>query len=69
MAIQYAVVRVKGMEPETFVVIGIDFADGAPMKEMSKQMTEAEMRDHLEKSGFSPHGIDVAIRTARENEM
>jgi hypothetical protein len=68
MATQYAVLKMKGMEPEMFVVVGMDFGQGG-LKESSLVMTEAEMRKHLKKSGMSPEEVETAIEAARQNPM
>ena len=64
MATKYRVVQVKGTEPETFIVVGIDFAAHA-IASTSESMEEAEMRSYLEREGASQTEIDAWIYQAR----
>jgi hypothetical protein len=50
MATKYRVVQVKGAKPETFIVVGIDFDEGA-ITSTSESMQESTMRSYLEKTG------------------
>jgi hypothetical protein len=52
MATKYRVIRVKGAKPETFIVIGIDFGEGAIIS-TSESMSEADLRAYLKKAGAS----------------
>jgi hypothetical protein len=65
MATKYRVVQVKGANPETFIVIGIDFGESA-IKSTSKPMSEAEMRAHLQKEGASSSQIKDWLEQARK---
>jgi hypothetical protein len=49
---KYRVVQVKGSKPETFIVVGIDFAARA-IASTSESMQEADMRSYLEREGAS----------------
>ena len=64
MATKYRVVQVKGAKPETFIVVGIDFAQSAIIS-TSESMQEAPMRSYLEKAGASKKEIDTWISQAR----
>jgi len=64
MAIKYRVVQVKGSKPETFIVIGIDFATSA-ITSTSESMYETEMRGYLQKQGAAKKDIDAWIKQAR----
>lgn len=65
MATKYRVVQVKGANPETFIVVGIDFNEGS-ITSTSASMREKEMRSHLEKVGASKKDIDAWIEQARK---
>ena len=52
MSTKYRVVQVKGTKPETFIVVGIDFAANA-ITNTSESMHEPEMRSYLQKQGAS----------------
>jgi len=65
MATKYRVVQVKGSKPETFIVVGIDFAQSL-ITSTSSSMHEAEMRTYLEKAGASPKDIQAWIGQARK---
>lgn len=64
MATKYRVVQVKGAKPETFIVVGIDFAANA-ITSTSASMHEADMRSYLQKQGASTKDIDSWIDQAR----
>jgi hypothetical protein len=64
MATKYRVVQVKGAKPETFIVVGIDFAQHA-ITSTSESMLEAEMRSFLHKAGAAEKEIDPWIEQAR----
>ena len=64
MATKYRVVQVKGAKPETFIVVGIDFAANA-VTSTSESMQEAEMRSYLQKQGASKKETDTWIEQAR----
>jgi hypothetical protein len=64
MSTKYRVVQVKGAKPETFIVVGIDFAANA-ITSTSESMREAEMRTYLEKQGASKKEMDAWIEQAR----
>ncbi|MGB8063377.1 MAG: hypothetical protein WCF26_15905 [Candidatus Sulfotelmatobacter sp.] len=65
MATKYRVVQVKGAKPETFIVVGIDFGEGA-ITSTSESMHENEMRSYLEKAGASKKDIAAWIEQARK---
>jgi len=64
MATKYRVVQVKGAKPETFIVVGIDFAQST-ITSTSASMQEMEMRAYLEKAGASKNDIDTWISQSR----
>lgn len=64
MATKYRVVQVKGAKPETFIVVGIDFAANA-ITTTSESLQEAAMRGYLQKQGASKQEIDTWIEQAR----
>jgi hypothetical protein len=64
MATKYRVVQVKGEQPESFIVVGIDF-EAATITSTSEVMREPEMRIYLEKSG-GVDGRDRAVDRAIE---
>jgi hypothetical protein len=65
MATKYRVVQVKGAKPETFIVVGIDFAQ-ATITSTSESMAETGMRAYLKKAGASEADISSWIEQARE---
>ena len=65
MPTKYRVVQVKGAKPETFIVVGIDFDEGA-ITSTSASMHEKEMRSHLEKAGASKKDTETWIEQARK---
>lgn len=64
MSTKYRVVQVKGAKPETFIVVGIDFAQGA-ITSTSDSMSEAAMRAYLQKNGAGEGDINNWIKQAR----
>jgi len=64
MATKYRVVQVKGAKPETFIVVGIDFAENA-IKSTSEALQEANMRKYLQKAGASESEIKTWIEQSR----
>ena len=65
MTTRYRVVQVKGANPETFIVVGIDFGTHT-ITSTSESMHEAEMRTYLQKQGASRKDIDAWIEQARK---
>ena len=65
MATKYRVLQVKGGNPESFIVIGIDFEHGV-ITSTSESMHEARMRTYLEKAGGSKKDIEAWIAQARQ---
>jgi hypothetical protein len=65
MATKYRVVKVKGVKPETFIVVGIDFAASA-ITSTSEAMSEAAMRSYLQKAGASANEINTWLEQARK---
>lgn len=68
MATEYAVVKIKSMDPEMFVVIGVDWGAGQ-IKSMTKQMSEKDMRKHLKEALILENGINIGIENARKNPL
>jgi hypothetical protein len=66
MPTDYAVVKIKGMDPEKFVVIGVDWGAGQ-IKSITKEMSEKNMRGHLNKAGVSEATINTGIEKARKD--
>lgn len=64
MPTKYRVVQVKGAKPETFIVIGIDFAQ-SKITSTSGSMLESEMRSYLHKTGAAEKEINTWIEQAR----
>jgi hypothetical protein len=64
MATKYRVVQVKGAKPETFIVVGIDFAKSL-ITSTSNSMSEAEMRTYLHKAGAPEKDVNTWIGQAR----
>jgi hypothetical protein len=64
MATKYRVIRVKGAKPETFIVVGIDFAQNA-ITSTSESMSETEMRSYLKKAGASEKETNEWIAQSR----
>ena len=64
MSTRYRVIKVKGAEPEAFIVIGIDFAEHT-VKSATKAMSEADLRVHLHEAGASEDEIKAWIQQGR----
>ncbi len=64
MPTRYRVVRVKGVEPEIFVIVGIDFEEHV-IKSASSAMSEAVLRAHLHEAGASADEITAWIEQGR----
>ena len=64
MATKYRVIKVKGSKPETFIVVGIDFAQST-ITSTSESTSEAEMRAYLKKAGASEKETSEWIAQAR----
>lgn len=64
MATKYRVIKVKGSNPESFVVVGIDFAEHL-IKSTSVSMSESEIRDHLRQAGATADEIQTWIEQGR----
>jgi len=64
MATKYRVIKVKGSNPESFVVVGIDFREHL-IKSTSIAMSEQELRDHLRQAGATADEIQVWIDQGR----
>ena len=60
MPTRYRVVKVKGVEPEVFIIVGIDFDEHA-IKSTSLAMSEADLRAHLHEAGASQDEITAWI--------
>jgi hypothetical protein len=52
------------VEPESFVVVGIDFDEHA-IKSTSPSMSEPELRDHLREAGATADDISTWIAQGR----
>jgi hypothetical protein len=64
MATKYRVIKVKGSNPESFVVVGIDFAEHT-IKSTSIAMAESELRDHLRQAGATVEEIQTWVEQGR----
>ena len=64
MATKYRVIKVKGMEPEAFVVVGIDFDEHA-IKSTSQVMSLDGLSSHLRESGATDDQVGAWIEQAR----
>ena len=64
MPIRYRVVRVKGVQPEVFIIVGIDFDEHA-IKSTSQAMSEAALRAHLSEAGASGDEMTAWIEQGR----
>lgn len=64
MATKYRVIKVKGANPETFIVVGIDFAQST-ITSTSESMSEPEMRAYLKKAGASEKETNNWIAQSR----
>jgi len=65
MPTRYRVVKVKGVEPEVFIIVGIDF-DEHSIKSTSLAMSEMALRAHLHEAGASRDEITTWIEHGRE---
>jgi hypothetical protein len=61
---RYRVVKVKGVEPEVFIIVGIDF-DEHSIKSASVAMPETGLRAHLREAGASQDEITAWIEQGR----
>ena len=64
MSIRFRVIKVKGVEPETFIVVGIDFGEHK-VTSTSRTMSEADLRVHLHEAGASDDEIKAWIQQGR----
>ena len=64
MSTRYRVLKVKGSEPETFIVVGIDFGEHI-VKSTSKAMAESDLRAYLQDNGANEDEIKAWIQQAR----
>jgi hypothetical protein len=64
MSTRYRVIKVKGSEPEGFIVIGVDFGEHI-IKSTSRTMTEDELRAHLHEAGATDDQIKAWIQQGR----
>jgi len=64
MATKYRVVKVKGVKPETFIVVGIEFEKNAIVS-TSESMAEPAMRVYLKNAGAKEADISSWIEQAR----
>jgi hypothetical protein len=64
MATKYRVIKVKGAQPESFIVLGIDFTDHL-IKSTSPSMSEPDLRQHLRQAGASEDEISAWIEQGR----
>lgn len=64
MATKYRVIKVKGAQPEAFIVVGIDFADHI-IKSTSPSMSEPDLREHLRQAGAAEDEVSAWIEQGR----
>jgi hypothetical protein len=64
MASKYRVIKVKGLDPESFIVVGIDFGKHL-IKSTSVAMSESELHEHLRQAGATPEEIRTWIEQGR----
>ena len=64
MATKYRVIKVKGAKPETFIVVGIDFAEST-ITSTSESMPESQMRAYLKNAGASEKETNDWIAQSR----
>jgi hypothetical protein len=65
---QYAVIKVRDVEPEVFWIVWMD--SELPINSFiktSQNLTEEEVRAELKKMAINETGIDALIKRAREN--
>jgi len=65
MPTKYRVVKVKGSNPESFIVVGIDFEQHS-ITSTSDALNEAGMRAYLQKSGAPEKDINAWIEQSRK---
>jgi hypothetical protein len=64
---QYAVIKVRGVEPEVFWIVWMD--SQLPINSFiktSQNLTEDDVRAELAEMGINKTGIDALIKRARE---
>jgi hypothetical protein len=66
MPTRYRVVRIKDIEPEIFVIVGVDFEEHV-IKSASRAMSEAVLWAHLHEAGASADEITAWIEQGRSN--
>ena len=64
MPTRYRVIKVKGVEPEVFIIVGIDF-DEHDVKSTSQAMSETALRAHLREAGASQDEMTAWIEQGR----
>lgn len=64
MATKYRVIKVKGSQPEAFIVVGIDF-DEHRIKTASATLSEAELRKQLSLVGATTEEVDTWVEQGR----
>ncbi len=64
MSTRYRVIKVKGVEPESFIVIGIDFGEHKIIT-TSRTMSEADLRIHLREAGAGEDEVKAWIQQGR----
>ena len=64
MATKYRVIQVKRAQPESFIVVGIDFTDHI-IKSTSPSMSEPELREHLRQAGATEEEIATWVEQGR----
>ncbi len=64
MSTRYRVIKVKGSEPEAFIVIGVDFGEHI-VKSTSRTMLEDELRVHLHEAGATEDEVKAWIQQGR----
>jgi hypothetical protein len=67
----WGVVKVKGSDPERFMIVGQDLGhkQGEPVMWTSDPMSEEELRKELGTRGMSQAGIEAEIKKGRDHEM
>ena len=64
----YAVVKVRGADPEVFWIVWIDFQlPNKSFMKTSQNLTESEVRTELAKMGHTESETNSLIKNAREN--
>ena len=64
MPTKYRVIKVKGSEPESFIVVGINFGEHSIVS-TSKAMHEPALRAYLTDAGASEDQINAWIQQGR----